>query len=118
MPVQWYAEIYDTRHRIYNVLQRRRRLAQTAACAREAQLDFHPHDLEHDGDAHFAKLIARDSAVTELTAGRLMGNYILFSDAYIPVQTGLALYKAIQTDGGKGTFYMLGSDVHCLFYKP
>eukprot|EP00932_Pfiesteria_piscicida_P008032 SRR837773.18304.p3 GENE.SRR837773.18304~~SRR837773.18304.p3 ORF type:complete len:279 (-),score=166.83 SRR837773.18304:33-803(-) len=50
--------------------------------------------------------------------GRLMGNYILFSDAYIPVQTGQAFYRALQTDGGKGTFYSLGADVHCLFYKP
>merc|ERR1711953_871476 len=25
-----------------------------------------------------------------------MGNYILFSDAYVPVQTGLAFYKALQ----------------------
>merc|ERR1711972_958920 len=89
-----------------------------ATLAREMHHDFHPHDLEHDGDAHFAKLISRESAVTELTAGRLMGNYILFSDAYIPVQTGLALYKAVQMDGGKGTFYSLGGDVHCLFYKP
>merc|ERR1719222_1610729 len=47
-----------------------------------------------------------------------MGNYILFSDAYILVQTGQAFYQAIQTDGGKGIFYSLGSDVHCLFYKP
>merc|ERR1719233_400443 len=30
----------------------------------------------------------------------------------------MAFYKAIQADGGKGTFYSLGPDVHCLFYKP
>merc|ERR1739844_638854 len=48
--------------------------------------------------------IAKESALTELTVGRLMGNYIFFS--------------AIQMDGGKGTFFSLGSDVHCLFYKP
>merc|ERR1719412_2661162 len=100
MPVQWHAEIYDTRFKIYNVLQRRKRQEHEATLAREMHHDFHPHDLEHDGDAHFAKLIARESAVTELTAGRLMGNYILFSDAYVPVQTGLAFYKAVQTDGG------------------
>merc|ERR1719198_1345201 len=28
------------------------------------------------------------------------------------------LLKALALDGGKGTFYSLGSDVHCLFYKP
>merc|ERR1712176_100393 len=117
MPVQWFAEIYDIRFKIYNVLQRRKRLEHEASMARESYHDFHPHDLEHDGEAYFAKLIAKESAVTELAAARLMGNYILFSDAYIPVQTGAAFYKAIQSDDGKGTFYSLGSDVHCLFYK-
>jgi len=73
---------------------------------------------DHDGEAHFAKLIARESAVTELTAGRLMGNYILFSDNYVPVQTGADFYRALQVHGDKGTFYSLGSDVHCLFYRP
>merc|ERR1712087_211537 len=64
------------------------------------------------------KLIAKETALTELTVGRLMGNYIFFSDGYVPVQTGTAFYRAIQMDGGKGTFFSLGSDVHCLFYKP
>merc|ERR1711879_1005948 len=86
--------------------------------AREATHDFHPSDLEHDGESHFAKLIARETATTELTAARLMGNFILFSDSYVPVQTGTAFYKALQMDDGKGTFYSLGGDVHCLFYKP
>jgi len=74
--------------------------------------------LEHDGEAHFAKLIARETAVTELAVARLMGNFVLFSDAYIPVQSGTAMYRALQMDNGAGTFYSLGSDVHCLFYKP
>jgi hypothetical protein len=118
MPVQWFSEIYDIRFKVYNVLQRRKRLVHQATVAREMHHDFHPHDLDHDGEAHFAKLIAKESAMTEITAGRLMGNYVLFSDAYVPVQTGMAFYKALQMDGGKGTFYSLGSDVHCLFYKP
>jgi len=118
MPVQWFAEIYDLRFKVYNVLQRRKRLAHESSMKREMHHDFHPHDLEHDGEAHFSKLIAKETAITELTMGRLMGNYILFSDKYIPVQTGQAFYRALQTDGGKGTFYSLGSDVHCLFYKP
>jgi hypothetical protein len=118
MPAQWYAEIYDIRFKIYNVLQRRKRLAHESSMARSVHHDFHPSDLDHDGEAFFSKLIAKESALTELTTGRLMGNYILFSDAYIPVQTGMAFYKALQADGGKGTFYSLGSDVHCLFYKP
>mmetsp|Transcript_12271 Transcript_12271/g.34377 ORF Transcript_12271/g.34377 Transcript_12271/m.34377 type:complete len:572 (-) Transcript_12271:115-1830(-) len=118
MPVQWFAEIYDIRFKIYSVLQRRKRQVHEATLAREVYHDFHPHDLEHDGEAYFSKLIARESAVTELAMGRLMGNYVLFSDGYVPVQTGQAFYKAIQADGAKGTFYSLGSDVNCLFYKP
>jgi hypothetical protein len=118
MPVQWYSEIYNIRFKIYNVLQRRLRLQHEATMAREMHHDFHPGDLEHDGDAYYSKLIARETAVTEMTAGRLMGNYILFSDSYIPVQTGTAFYRALQSDGGKGTFYSLGGDVHCIFYKP
>merc|ERR1711862_709303 len=80
--------------------------------------DFHPEDLDADGEGHFMKLIARENAATELTAGRLMGNFILFSDAYVPVQTGTAFYRALQMDGGKGSFFSLGEDVHCLFYRP
>jgi hypothetical protein len=118
MPAQWFAEIYNIRFKIYNVLQRRKRLEHEATLARESHHDFHPHDLEHDGEAHFAKMIAKESAVTELTMARLMGNFVLFSDAYVPVQTGMAFYKALLMDEGKGTFYSLGSDVHCLFYKP
>merc|ERR1712048_1134257 len=118
MPVQWFAEIYNIRFKIYNVLQRRKRQVHEATMAREAFHDFHPHDLEHDGEAYWMKMIARETAVTELTAARLMGNFVLFSDAYVPVQTGAAFYKALQLDGGKGTFYSLGGDVHCLFYKP
>lgn len=118
MPVQWFAEIYNIRFKIYNVLQRRKRLAHETSMNKEAFHDFHPEDLEHDGDAYYSKLIARETAVTELTAARLMGNYILFSDAYIPVQSGAAFYKALLADGGKGTFHSLGADVHALFYKP
>lgn len=118
MPVQWYAEIYDLRFKIYNVLQRRKRLAHESTMAREMTHDFHPSDLEHDGMDFFSKLIAKETALTELTVGRLMGSFIFFSDGYIPVQTGTAFYRALQTDGGKGKFFSLGADVHCLFYKP
>lgn len=51
MPTKWYAEIYDTRFKIYNVLQRRKRQIHEATWSREAFHDFHPHDLEHDGEA-------------------------------------------------------------------
>merc|ERR1711972_1176534 len=118
MPTEWFAEIYNERFGIYNVLQRRKRIAHESSLARECSHDFHPHDLEHDGEAFFGKLIARESAVTELAMARLMGNYILFSDNHVPVQTGQALYAALQSDGGRGSFYSLGDDVHALFYKP
>lgn len=50
MPTKWYAEIYDIRFKIYNVLQRRKRQGHEATWSREAFHDFHPHDLEHDGN--------------------------------------------------------------------
>merc|ERR1712232_1121131 len=118
MPVQWFAEIYNIRFNIYNVLQRRKRQNHESTMARESVHDFHPSDLDADGEAYFSKLIARESAATELTAGRLMGNFILFSDSYVPVQSGTAFYRALQIDGGAGTFFSLGGDVNCLFYKP
>merc|ERR1711920_407178 len=74
--------------------------------------------MGHDGEAFWAKLIAKESALTELTVGRLMGNYVFLTDGHVPVQTGTAFYRALQMDGSKCTFYSLGSDVHCLFYKP
>jgi len=118
MPVSWHAEIYNLRFSIYNVLHRRKAQAHTSTMARVCDMDFQPHDLEHDGEAYWMKMIAKESAVTELTVARLMGNFIFLSDAYVPVQTGAAFYKALLSDGGKGTFYSLGGDVHCLFYKP
>jgi len=118
MPVQWHAEIFDIKNKIYNVLHRRKAQAHTASLARTCDMDFQPADLEHDGEAYWEKMIKKESAVTELTVARLMGNFIFLSDGYVPVQTGAALYAAMLSDGGKGTFYSLGSDVHALFYKP
>jgi hypothetical protein len=118
MPVQWHSEIYNLRFGIYNVLARRKAQAHSASLARICDMDFHPHDLDHDGEAYWMKLIGKEAAVTELTVARLMGNFIFLSDDYIPVQTGQAFYKALLVDNGKGAFYSLGNDVHCLFYKP
>lgn len=118
MPVQWHAEIYNHRFNVYNVIARRKAQAHTASLARVCDMDFTPNDLEHDGQEYWMKMIAKESAVTELTVARLMGNFIFLSDDYVPVQSGKAFYKALLMDGGKGTFYSLGSDVHCLFYKP
>lgn len=118
MPVQWHAEIYDMRHKVMNIIHRRKAQAHMSTLAREMHYDFAPADMEHDGEAYYMKLIGKESAVTELTVGRLMGNFIFLTDGYVPVQSGKAFYKALQSDGGKGTFYSLGTDVHCLFYKP
>jgi len=118
MPVQWFADIYNIRFDLYSVLHRRKKLIHEASLSQSCTMDFNPANLETEGEAYFAKLIARESATTELAAARLMGNFIFLSDAYIPVQTGKAFYSALQTDGGKGTFLTLGGDVNCLFYKP
>ena len=80
MPVEWFAEIYDIRFKMYNVLQRRKRLAHETAMSRTSTHDFHPEDLDHDGEAHFMKLIAKESAMTEITAGRLMGSFREFCE--------------------------------------
>lgn len=118
MPSKWFCEIYDARFNFYNALQRRKREAHVSSGAREAFHDMHPHDLEHDGEAYFAKLLARESAMVELLTARLMGNFILFADECVPCQTSAAVYGAMSVDGGRGAFYTLGPDVHCLFYKP
>jgi len=118
MPSKWFCEIYDIRFKIYNALQRRKREMHVSSMAREMHHDMHPHDLEHDGETHFAKLIARENSLTELQTARLMGNYILFSDDTVPCQTMSAVYRAMDSDGGKGSFFKLGDDVNCLFYKP
>jgi hypothetical protein len=118
MPVAWHAEMYNLRFNIYNVLHRRKAKEHTESMARVCDMDFQPHDLEHDGEAYWMKMIAKESAITELTVARLMGNFIFLSDGYVPVQTRAAFYKALLSDNGKGTFHSLGADVHCLFYKP
>lgn len=118
LPVQWFAEIYNIRFDLYNVLHRRKKLIHESSLARSCTMDFNPDNLETNGEAYYAKLIARESAATELSVARLMGNFIFLTDSYVPVQTGRALYGAMQTDGGKGTFFTLGHDVNCLFYKP
>lgn len=79
MPAKWYAEIYDLRFKLYNVLQRRKRQAHEATWAREAFHDFHPHDLEHDGEAYYGKLIAKEAVATELCAGRGLVKHLRIS---------------------------------------
>jgi hypothetical protein len=72
MPVQWHAEIYNKRFDVFNVIARRKAKAHTESMARVCDMDFTPADLEHDGEAYWMKMIAKESAVTELTVARLM----------------------------------------------
>jgi len=117
MPHQWFSEIYDNKHKLLQVLQRRKRIEHETTMKREVHYEFMPHDMEHGADAYYAAMIAKESTLVELQVGRLMGNFMFLSEA-VPIQTESGLLKALALDGGKGTFYSLGSDVHCLFYKP
>jgi hypothetical protein len=51
LPHKWFCDIYDVKFRLLNILQERRRAVQTAAMAREATLEYHPSDMDHDGEA-------------------------------------------------------------------
>merc|ERR1719389_1083847 len=117
MPHQWFAEIYDNKHNMLQVLQRRKRIEHETSMARVVHHEFLPHDMEHGADAYYAAMIAKETALVELQVGRLMGNFMFLSEA-VPIQTESGLLKALALDGGKGTFYSLGSDVHAVFYKP
>jgi hypothetical protein len=117
MPHQWFAEIYDNKHNMLQVLQRRKRIEHETSMSRVVHHEFLPHDMEHGADAYYAAMIAKETALVELQVGRLMGNFMFLSEA-VPIQTESGLLKALALDGGKGTFYSLGSDVHCIFYKP
>ena len=114
-PHQWMAEMYNNRFEVFDVLQRRRRNFQQKSLSREVPLEMAPHDIEGDGEHYYEELIARESAVMDLTVARLMGNFIFLSDA-TPIQTESALLRAIREDP-TGKFYSLGEDVSALFYK-
>jgi hypothetical protein len=117
MPYQWFGEIYDCREEILSVLQRRKRQLQERTLARVVEHEMMPTDMVGGGEAYYASMIQKQNALVELQVGRLMGNFIFLSDA-VPVQTKVGLDKALAIDGGKGSFYSLGSDVHCVFYVP
>ena len=116
MPHQWMCEIYSNRFEVMDVLQRRRRAMQEKTLARELPLEFTPHDLDHEGESYYEQWIQRENEITQLTVGRLMGNYIFLSDA-VPIQTEAALAR-IMTEGQAGKFYSLGDDVNAIFFKP
>ena len=114
-PHQWMAEMYNNRFEVFNVLQRRRRTFQEKSLSREVALEMTPSDIEGEGEHYYEDLIARESAVLDLTVARLMGNFIFLSDA-TPIQTEAALLRAVRDDP-TGKFYSLGEDVSAIFYK-
>lgn len=117
MPTQWHSDIYDYKHKLLGVVQRRKRIEHETSMKRVVWHEYMPHDMEHGAEGYYASMIQKENALVELQVGRLMGNFMFLSEA-VPVQTETGMLKALALDGGKGTFYSLGSDVHCLFYKP
>lgn len=111
----WMNAVYDSKFKMLNVLQRRRRIAQEESLARELDCEFMPHDLVH-GEAYYTKLIAGQNTLIENTVARLMGSYSFLSDA-VPVQTSGALIS-VKNSGSSGKWYSLGDDVNAVFFKP
>jgi hypothetical protein len=116
LPHQWMCEIYANRFEVMDVLQRRRRALQEKTLSRELPLEFTPHDLDHEGEQYYEQWIQRENDITQLTVGRLMGNYIFLSEA-TPVQTEAALVRVL-AENEAGKFYSLGEDVNAVFFKP
>jgi hypothetical protein len=117
MPHQWMCEIYSNRFEVSDVLQRRRRAMQEKTLARELPLEFTPSDLDHDGESYYEQWIQRENDITQLTVGRLMGNYMFLSEA-TPIQTEAALLRTLNEHPAGGKFYSLGEDVNAVFFKP
>ena len=114
IPHQWMCEIYANRFEVTDILQRRRRAMQEASLSRELPLEFTPLDMDHDGESYYEQWVQRENEITQLTVGRLMGNYCFLSEA-VPVQTEAALLRLAETDG---KFYSIGDDVNAVFFKP
>ena len=81
MPHKWFCEIYDIKFKVYDILQSQKRAKQEAGLLREVIHDYHPHDMEHDGEAYYSKMIQKMNTEVENLVGTLMGNYIFLSDA-------------------------------------
>ena len=116
LPHQWMCEIYATRFEVIDVLQRRRRAMQEKTLARELPLEFTPHDLDHEGESYYEQWIQRENDITQMTVGRLMGNYIFLSE-HTPIQTEAGLVRVL-AEGQEGKFYTFGDDVNAVFFKP
>jgi hypothetical protein len=115
LPHQWMCEIYANRFEVLDVLQRRRRAMQEKTLSRELPLEFAPADMDHDGESYYEQWIQRENEITQLTVGRLMGNYMFLSEA-TPIQTEAALVR-ILAEGEAGEFFALGDDVNAVFFK-
>jgi hypothetical protein len=115
LPHQWMCEIYANRFEVLDVLQRRRRAMQEKTLSRELPLEFAPADMDHDGESYYEQWIQRENEITQLTVGRLMGNYMFLSEA-TPIQTEAALVR-ILAEGEAGKLFSLGDDVNAVFFK-
>lgn len=114
MPHSWFCNIYDIRFKLLNVLQRRRRAKQLNSLSRSCAPDYHPEDLDHDGETYYARLLQEHNELVENQTARLMGNFIFLTE-HVPIQTATALYRTLETDG---TYFTLGDDVNALFFMP
>ena len=78
-------------------MQAEKRKVQTDGLLMAQTHAYHPKDMEHDGEAYYARLIQSESEQVERLVARLMGNFIFLSDA-TPVQTkaGLAAVRGQQ----------------------
>lgn len=111
MPHSWFCGMYDLQFKLYDNLQAKKRATQEAGLLMGTDHEYHPHDMEGDGEAYYGRLIAHETEQTQNLVGRLMGNFIFLSEA-VPVQTvqGLGNAKGKQ-------LYSLGDDVNALFVK-
>jgi hypothetical protein len=114
LPYKWHAEYYDKRFSIIEILQKRRRQIQLKNLEMERGLELSPEDPEHDGFDFYSDLVQKENSRTEIQVGKLMANFIFLNDA-IPIQSESAL---LRVDEETGSFYSLGDDINCIFYRP
>ncbi|KAL8437770.1 hypothetical protein Efla_006662 [Eimeria flavescens] len=117
-PWQWLGDIEDQRFKYVSVAQRRRAHMQLASLSREKALDLLPVDVEHDGADATLRFLQREAEATSAAVSRLMASFSFLCDPFIPCSSTRAALLAMQQDGGRGSWFDLGEDVHALFYLP
>ncbi|KAF8821349.1 hypothetical protein IE077_002127 [Cardiosporidium cionae] len=117
-PWQWLTEIEDLRYRFLSVTQRRRAHFQLESEERQRALEVQPLDYAHHGEEFHLKWLQSETRSYEFLVGRLMGNFMFLTHPYIPIQTKMALQRAMLLDHGSGKLFSVGNDVNALFYLP